>query len=77
MEDERKFTLSNTCFRCKRPVVEMTDQESRKQFGDAPITAIIKEHYITPWGVACPDCVKKLCHMWGQYTRFQDTGDIC
>ena len=77
MAEEGKYALSTICFRCKKPVVEMTAQEIRKRFGGAPITAIIKEHYITPWGVACPDCMKHLCGLWGQYKLFQETGDLC
>ncbi len=33
MAEERKYVLSNTCFRCKKLIVEMTDQESGNRFG--------------------------------------------
>ncbi len=76
MAKKVKFAISDVCFRCKKPIVEMTGPESRKRFAGAPVTAVIHAHYVTPWGPACAECLKGVMEKWGQYVRFKETGDL-
>ena len=69
-----KFAIRDTCFKCGKPIVRMTDEKMRKQFGGVPITAIVSEHYVTPWGPACRDCLPDVEEMWMKYRQFMTGG---
>ncbi len=76
MKKKVKFAISDMCFRCKKPIVEMTSPESIEKLGGAPVTAKIHTHYVTPWGPVCDDCLKGVMEKWVQYVRFKETGDL-
>ena len=72
MTDKIQFAIADVCSKCKKPIVVMTDEEMRKKFGGAPITAIVSLHYVTPWGVVCKDCMPNVTEKWNQRETFNE-----